>query len=268
MKNQAERANEFAKLHVKGEPVILFNVWDAGTAKAVEEIGGKAIATGSYAVALANGYEDGEKIPMELAIANLERIVAAVDLPVTFDFEGGYAKEIEPLKQNIRQVIEAGAIGINFEDRVVAGEGLYSVEEQASRIRAVREAADDAGVPLFINARTDVVLPLDTSTHNEGHLKEIIERAKAYAEAGADGLFAPGLVNPDFIGRLCDASPIPGNILVWPGVPSSTELADRGVARISYGGGSYRIAMEAYKEAGRNALAELNAASAPATAPR
>jgi 2-methylisocitrate lyase-like PEP mutase family enzyme len=259
--NQIERARSFADLHKKGDPLVIFNVWDAGTARAAAEIGVKAIATGSYAVAVANGFDDGEKIPLELVVANLERIVASVDLPVSLDFEGGYAGEPGQVAENVSKVIQAGAIGINFEDRIVAREGLYSIEDQAARIRAIRKTADELSIPLFINSRSDVVLPLDAATHNEGHLEQLIERAVAYADAGASGFFAPGLVNPDFIGRLCVASPLPVNILVWPGVPSAKKLASLGVSRVSYGGGSYRTTMNAFKEAGRNAL-EWNVAIA------
>lgn len=193
-------------------------------------------------------------MPLELVLANLERIVGAVDLPVSLDFEGGYAREPDKLSENVKKVIEVGAVGINFEDRIVSGEGIYSVEEQSARIRAVRTAASELSIPLFINARTDIFLSRDTSTHTEEHLQEAIERAYAYAEAGASGFFAPALVNPKFIERLCAESPIPVNILVWPDVPTTKELAELGVARISYGGGSYRIAMDAFKEAGRSAL--------------
>ncbi|HTK25427.1 MAG TPA: isocitrate lyase/phosphoenolpyruvate mutase family protein [Pyrinomonadaceae bacterium] len=263
MTNQKQLAQAFTDLHIKGDPVIIFNIWDAGTAKAAQDIGAKALATGSWAVAAANGFADGEIIPLDLVIANLERITAGVDVPVSLDFEGGYAVEPDELRKNIERVIAAGAIGINFEDRIVTGEGLYSIEKQAARIRALREAANEADVPLFINARSDVVLPLDRATHTEAHSQELIERAKAYAEAGASGFFAPGLANPDFIGRQCEASALPVNILVMPGVPSSKELADLGVARISYGGGSYRTTMEAFKEAGRKALSYASAASTP-----
>jgi 2-methylisocitrate lyase-like PEP mutase family enzyme len=261
MTEQIERAKKFSALHIKGDPLIIFNVWDAGTAKAATEIGAKAIATGSYAVALANGFEDGEVMPLELVLANLKRIAGAVEVPVSLDFEGGYAREQDKLGENIKMVIEAGAIGINFEDRIVGGEGIYCVEEQAARIRAIRQAADEASVPLFINARTDIFLSRDTATHSEKHLQESIERAYAYSEAGASGFFAPTLVNPDFIGKLCDEAPLPVNILVWPGAPTSEELAELGVARISYGGGSYRTTMEAFKQAGKNAL-RWNAAGA------
>jgi 2-methylisocitrate lyase-like PEP mutase family enzyme len=261
MSVQIEKAKVFASLHKKGDPVIIFNVWDAGTAKAAEDAGAKAIATGSHAVAVANGFEDGEFMPIDLVLANIERIVAAVDLPVSLDFEGGYAREQDKLAENITNVIDTGAIGINFEDRIVGGEGIYCTEEQAARIRAIRQAADEASVPLFINARTDVFLSRDTSAHNKDHLREAIERAHAYAEAGASGFFAPALINSDFIGRLCDESTLPVNILVWSGAPNSKELADLGVARISYGGGSYRTTMEAFKTAAQNAF-QWNVASA------
>lgn len=254
MATQKEKALVFGELHIKGDPLIIFNVWDAGTAKAVAEIGAKAVATGSYAVAMANGFADGEEIPLELVLENLQRISGSVELPVSLDFEGGYAADPDRLRRNIGRAMNAGAIGINFEDRVVKGEGLYSIDDQSKRIHAIREAATEAGVPLFINARSDVVLPRNVAEHTEEHLNELIERAAAYAEAGASGFFAPGLVNPDFIGKLCEASPLPVNILVWPGVPSSSQLADLGVARISYGGGTYRVTKEAFRNAGRNAL--------------
>lgn len=261
MSTKIEKANNFAALHQKGDPLIIFNVWDPGTAKAAAEVGAKSIATGSYAVALANGFEDGETIPIELVLSNLSRICNIVDLPVSLDFEGGYSRDQVALAENIKHVIKAGAVGINFEDRIVAGEGIYCVEEQAARIAAVRKAADELSIPLFINARTDIFLSRDTSTHTEEHLNESIERAHAYAEAGASGFFAPALVDSAFIKKLCAESPIPVNILVWAGVPSSKELADLGVARISYGGGSYRSTMDAFKEAGRKAF-EWNVASA------
>jgi 2-methylisocitrate lyase-like PEP mutase family enzyme len=254
MPTQTDKARLFAELHAKGDPLVIFNVWDAGTAKAAAEIGAKAIATGSYAVALANGFADGENIPLQLVLENLERIVASVDLPVSLDFEGGYASEPYELGRNIEQVIKAGAVGINFEDRVVRGEGLYPIEQQWARIRAIRKAADGQAVPFFINARSDVVLRLKMQENTFAHLEQLIERAHAYAEAGASGFFAPALVNPDLIGKLCEASPLPVNILIVPNVPSSAELARLGVARISYGGGTYRTAIGAFKEAGKAAI--------------
>jgi 2-methylisocitrate lyase-like PEP mutase family enzyme len=252
--NQTERAHLFKSFHIKGEPLILFNVWDAGSARALQEIEAKAIATGSWSVAAAQGYADGQELPFDLALANLKRIVASVDLPVTIDLEGGYGDSSEELQESVKRVIEAGAVGINFEDQIVGGTGLYSIEGQRARIEALREAAEVATVSLFINARTDIFLKADPASHGEEHLEEAIRRATTYAEAGANGFFAPGLRNTKYIERLCEASPLPVNILVMPDVPSSKQLAALGVARISYGPGPYRLVIETLKEAGRKAL--------------
>jgi 2-methylisocitrate lyase-like PEP mutase family enzyme len=252
--NQTERANLLKGLHTKGEPLILFNVWDAGSARAVQEIGAKAIATGSWSVSAAQGYADGQELPLDLALANLKRIVASVDLPVTIDLEGGYGDSANELQESVTRVIKAGAVGINFEDQIVGGTGLYSIEGQRARIEAIREAAEQSTIALFINARTDIFLKADPASHSEEHLEEAIRRATVYAESGASGFFAPGLRNAKYIERLCKASPLPVNILVMPDVPSSKQLAALGVARISYGPGPYRLVIETLKEAGRKAL--------------
>ncbi|MGQ0540713.1 MAG: isocitrate lyase/PEP mutase family protein [Blastocatellia bacterium] len=250
MATQKEKAEWFAQLHIKGDPIILFNIWDAGTAKAVEEAGAKAIATGSWSVAAANGFGDGEQMPLDLAISNIERIVASVCLPVTIDFEGGYATDLADLKKNIERVIDAGAVGINFEDQIVVGDGLYSIEDQSMRIAAVREAAKAKSVPLFINARTDVFLKTYPAVHTDKQLEEVVARATAYAGAGASGLFAPGLRDEDMIRQLCKRVSLPVNIMVLPDTPSNKEMAELGVARISYGPGPYRKMMEALKKRG------------------
>jgi 2-methylisocitrate lyase-like PEP mutase family enzyme len=254
MTTQSERATTFTSLHVKGNPVILFNIWDAGSAQAVQVAGAKALATGSASVAEAQGYTDGENLPFEFALANLKRIVRVVDLPVSLDMEGGYGRSAEALQKNIAQVIEAGAIGINFEDQIVEGAGLYSIEEQVRRIQAIRQAAEQTGVPLFINARTDIFLQAAPATHNEAHLTEAIERAKAYAEAGASGFFAPGLRQASFIGRLCAESPLPVNIILLKDVPPAKPLAELGVARISHGPYPYRHMIAWLTNAARDGL--------------
>ncbi len=246
---QRQRAETFNELHIKGEPVILFNIWDAGSAKAVADAGAKAIATGSHSVAAANGFDDGESLPLDFAIANIERIVKAVDVPVTLDFEGGYASDVDTLRLNIQRVLDAGAVGINFEDQVVGGEGLFSIEEQSKRIAAIQEIANESGIRLFINARTDVFLKTYPAVHTHEQLEEVLERANAYADAGASGLFAPGLRDPEMIREICDRSPLPVNIMVLPDTPSNSELADLGVARISYGPGPYRQMIASLKSA-------------------
>lgn len=246
---QTEKAKAFHYLHKKGDPVILFNIWDAGSALAVEYAGAKAIATGSHSVAAANGFDDGQELPLDFALANIERIVKAVNVPVTLDFEGGYATDLDTLKANARRVIETGAVGINFEDQVVGGEGLYSADVQAERIAAIREVADDVGVLLFINARTDIFLKTYPAEHTREQLEEVLERAAAYAKAGASGLFAPCLRDAELIRELCDRSPLPVNIMVMPDTPSNAEMTALGVARISYGPGPYRQMVEWLKSA-------------------
>jgi len=257
MPTQKQNADIFRDLHVKGNPLILFNIWDAGSAKVIEEAGAKAIATGSWSVAAANGFADGEALPLDFAIENLKRIVCSVNLPVTIDFEGGYATDNSLLRENIKRVIEAGAAGINFEDQVVGGDGLYSIEEQSSRIAAIRDAGNQSGIPIFINARTDVFLKTYPAEHTEEQLDEAIRRAAAYTEAGASGFFAPGLRAPALIKKLCAASPLPVNIMALPDTPSAGELAKLGVARISYGPGPYRAMTDALKEAAKKVFGEI-----------
>lgn len=251
---QKEKAELFKSLHVKGSPVILFNIWDAGSARTLEQAGAKAIATGSWSVAAAHGFDDGETIPLALVLTNIQRIAESVALPVTLDFETGYATDLPALKENIRDVIAAGAIGINFEDRIIGADELQTVEDQSARIRAVREAAEESSIPLFINARTDVFLKTYPAPHNEAELEEALRRAAAYAEAGASGLFAPGLRDPELIEKLCGRSSLPVNILALPDTPPAKTMAQLGVARISHGASPYRQMAQALKEAAQKAF--------------
>ena len=242
----SEKARLFAALHRPGDPVILYNAWDAGSAKVVAEAGAKAIATGSASVAAAHGFADAESLPLELALANAARVAAAVDLPVTIDFEGGYAVEPEPLAANFRRLVQAGAVGGNFEDQVVGGEGLHPTDRQSERLRAARHAA---GEDFFLNARTDIFLKAPRESHDAGMVDSALARADAYAEAGASGLFVPGLVDLGLLERLCTASPLPVNFMAFPGAPPVAELAAAGVARISHGPFPYKLAMKALKQA-------------------
>ncbi|NIJ34128.1 isocitrate lyase/PEP mutase family protein [Sphingomonas oligoaromativorans] len=230
---QSDKATAFAKLHVKGTPVVLYNAWDAGSAKAIEAAGARAIATGSWSVAAAQGYSDGEDIPLDLALAIVARITASIQVPLTVDFEGGYSDDDATLVENIGRLLDRGAIGINFEDRVVKGSGLYGIDRQARRIGAIRSAADKRRVPLFINARTDLFLGRGGEPASE--VGAALERAKAYAAAGASGYFIPGLKDEGLISRIVEGSPLPVNVMVTEGVPANERLADLGVARISYG---------------------------------
>lgn len=254
MITQIESANLLKKLHVKGQPLVLFNIWDAGSAKAIQETGAKVIATGSWSVAAAHGYDDGEKLPFDLVLANIQRIIASVDIPVTIDLEGGYGKNPIKVKENIIKIIEAGAVGINFEDQIIDGEGLYSVEDQCARIKAIREVAKHAAIPIFINARTDLFFKTEATNHNNEHLEAAIARATAYAESGASGFFAPGLRDARYIQKLCERSPIPVNVMIMPDTPSPKQLAELGVARISYGPGPYCQVMDFLKKIGGKAF--------------
>ena len=252
--SQNQKAQDFAALHKPGDPLVLYNIWDAGSAKAVAEAGAKAVATGSWSVAAAQGYGDGEAIPLDFLLPILARIVAAVEVPVSLDFEGAYAEAPAEVAANVARVIEAGAVGINFEDQVVGGTGLHAMERQAARIGAAREAASAAEVPLFINARTDLFLK-ETDRGKHGDLMADAEaRARAYAEAGASGFFVPGLVDPGLIGAICTATSLPVNVLMMPGAPSSEVLASLGVARISHGPFPYRGAMAALTDRAREIL--------------
>ncbi|MDB5722967.1 MAG: phosphonomutase [Alphaproteobacteria bacterium] len=246
MTDTATRFSAFAALHVPGDPLILYNAWDPGSAQAVAEAGASAIATGSFSVAAAQGYHDAEALPLDLAIANAGRIVAAVDLPVTIDFEGGYAVEPEAFAANLKRLADTGAIGCNFEDQVIGGEGLHPVALQAERIRAGRVAV---GADFFINARTDIFLKAKAEDHDEARVDAALERASAYAEAGASGLFVPGLARLDLLARFCEASPLPVNFMAFTGAPGAAEVAACGVARISHGPFPWRLAMQALSEA-------------------
>ena len=246
---QTEKANRFAELHLARAPLVLYNAWDAGSAKSILDAGAKAIATSSWSVAAAQGYEDGEAIPIELAEQIVGRIAATVDIPVTVDFEGGYSEDDGELAANISRLLDLGVIGINFEDRIVKGSGLYSVDRQARRIAAIRKAAEQNGVDLFINARTDVFFE-----HGEDAAQAVSEalgRAKAYAAVGASGFFIPGLVDDALIGRICDRVMLPVNVMVMDGVPSNARLSELGVARISYGPIPYIRAMRALEQEAR-----------------
>jgi hypothetical protein len=168
MQKQLERANTFKALHVPGRPLILFNIWDAGSAKAVAAGGAKALATGSWSVAAANGFPDGEQIPLDLCIANLRRIVDAVDLPVSLDLESGYGADPAAVGETFARAVQAGAIGCNIEDSFPDSGSLRETADQVARLRAARAAADGLGVPAFLNARTDVFFQAGPDRHGGG----------------------------------------------------------------------------------------------------
>jgi len=228
----------FVALHVPGDPVVLYNIWDVGSALSVVKAGARALATGSHPVADANGWPDGEQVPMDFAFANARRIADAVEIPLTVDFEGAYSADPEEGGENVLKLAETGAVGCNFEDQVIGGEGLHPLDLQVKRIAAIRKAVGDA---FFINARTDLFLK--TQTYDDALVDQVVERGKAFADAGASGFFVPRLSDPQQIERVVREVPLPLNVIAFPGAPDKQVWADAGVARISHGPFPHRALM-------------------------
>jgi 2-methylisocitrate lyase-like PEP mutase family enzyme len=240
MPTQVEKAERLLKLHQDGG-LLLPNAWDVASARLFEEAGFPAIATTSAGVAFSLGYADGQLISRDEMLEVVGRIAAAVAVPVTADVEAGYGPTPEDVAATLRGVIDAGAVGVNLEDNTGRGNPLYPVEAQVERLRAARKAADQAGVHVVINARTDTYLYQIGAA--ETRFDDTITRAKAYLEAGADSIFVPGVVDAPTIQKLVGAIPAPLNILAGPGAPPAPELFGMGVARISLGGGIMRTTM-------------------------
>jgi 2-methylisocitrate lyase-like PEP mutase family enzyme len=231
-KAQLANAEKLRQLHADGV-LVLPNAWDAGSAAMIELAGASAIATTSGGVAWSLGRSDGQRLTRAAMIDRVREIVAAVIVPVTADVEGGYGPDPEDVGATVAEVIAVGAVGVNIEDSRAPGGPLFDPAEQAARIRGARVAAASAGLlGLFINARTDVFL---VGIGGQDRLDDVLARASAYAEAGADALFVPGLVDLSAIAKLTAASPLPVNVMAGPGAPPIAELAAAGVRRVSVG---------------------------------
>jgi 2-methylisocitrate lyase-like PEP mutase family enzyme len=247
----AERFATFAALHVPGDPVVLYNVWDVGSALAVIAAGARALATGSHPVADANGFADGQGVPLDFALANARRIVAASAVPLSVDFEGAYSVDPDEGGANTKRLADTGAIGCNFEDQVIGGEGLHPLDLQVRRIAAARAAVGDA---FFINARTDAFLKVKPDQHDVALADQAIERGKAFADAGASGFFIPRLGDLALVERIVAAVPLPVNAIAYPGAPSKAEWASAGIARISHGPFPHKALMAQLTEAAAAAI--------------
>ncbi|HJR82396.1 MAG TPA: isocitrate lyase/phosphoenolpyruvate mutase family protein [Sphingomicrobium sp.] len=239
----------FADLHVPGDPVILYNIWDTGSAQAVVKSGAKALATGSHPVGDASGFGDAQQVPLDFVFANARRIVDSVELPLTVDFEGAYSDDPEQGAANVVRLAATGAVGCNFEDQVIGGEGLHPLDLQVRRIEAIRRAVGDA---FFINARTDAFLK--TQAYDDALVDKVIERGKAFADAGASGFFVPRLSDSRQIERVVREVPLPLNVIAFPGAPPKHEWAAAGVARISHGPFPHRALMAKLEEMAREAI--------------
>ena len=251
IKAQAEKADKLRKLH-HGPKILAFpNAWDVVSARILEELGYPAIATSSAAVAFSQGYPDGQRISREEMLGAVERIARAVRIPVTADTESGYGKTPEEIADFTKLLVATGAVGLNFED--ITGDDESSHVElglQVKKIRAVRETSAALGVPLVINARTDIYLmPIGPEATR---FERTVERLRAYHEAGADCLFVPGLCDRETIAKLVKVLNAPLNILASLGCPSLDELEKIGVARVSAGSSAMRAALGAFQRVAKD----------------
>ncbi|MEL6754558.1 MAG: isocitrate lyase/phosphoenolpyruvate mutase family protein [Pseudomonadota bacterium] len=243
MPTQAEKAALFASLHVRGDPVILVNIWDAGSAQTVAEAGAKALATGSHPIADSIGHEDGEGAPLADMLWVLERITKATDLPVSHDTERGYGETPDAVAETCRRVIGAGAIGVNIEDSL-SGAVLRDADEQLARLAKARLALDEACAGAWLNARCDVFNAMKDASLDD-QLGELKLRAEAYEAAGADSLFMPFVRDLETIQKVCASVPLPVNVMRPVDGAPIADYAAAGVARVSHGGSPRSAVMAA-----------------------
>jgi 2-methylisocitrate lyase-like PEP mutase family enzyme len=238
---QKSKAQAFRKMH-RGRLLLLPNAWDVASARIIEESGFGAIATTSAGVAFTLGYPDGQRISRQEMLAAVSRIAAAVQVPVTADVEAGYGNRPEDTALTARGVIEAGAVGMNLEDATGDAENpLLDLSPQVEKIRAVLEEARRSGVPIVLNARTDVYLLQVGALEQRYELA--LKRLAAFRDAGADCLFVPGIRDPGTIRQFVTDLRHPINILAGPGSPRIPELEELGVARVSLGSGPMRATL-------------------------
>jgi 2-methylisocitrate lyase-like PEP mutase family enzyme len=240
------KAEELRRLHHTPKILVLPNAWDVTSARLLEEMGFPAIATSSAAIANSLGYPDGERIGRHEMLEVVERIASAVQVPVTADMEAGYASSGKDMEETARELLGAGAIGLNLEDSSNDESVLIELDEYLEKLHAIQAVSKSAGVPIVINARTDAYWWKDAKVGSR--LAETVRRANAFREAGADCVFVPGLYDPSDIAHLRQESPGPINILATPKTPPIPELLRLGIARVSFGSGGYRTAIGAFRK--------------------
>lgn len=250
---QAEKAEKFRKLHHGPRMLLLPNAWDVASARILEECGHPAIATTSAGIAYSLGYPDGQRISRGEMLEVVGRIARAVRIPATADLEAGYGTTSKEMAETVKAAIEAGVIGMNLED--VTGDDESSqaaIPLQVERIKVARETAASMGVPFVLNARTDIYLmPIGPESTR---FERTVERLRAYRNAGADCVFAPGLYDLNTIAKLVKAVEAPLNILATPACPPVAEMEKIGVARVSAGSGIMRAAMGVVQRIGKEML--------------
>lgn len=250
---QAERARRLRALHDGPRLLILPNIWDPLGARLLADLGFPAVATASAAVAWSRGYADGQRLRWDAMLEAVERVVDAVDVPVTADIEAGYADAPDELAAHVRDLLGTGAVGINLEDSRFEGERMFSIAEQQERLRAVRAAADELGIPLVLNARTDVFIAAGDASA-ESRLAEGIDRGRAYLEAGADCIYPILLEDLDALRRLRDALDAPINVYASASAPSIRALEAAGIRRLSLGPGLLKASLKAMKDVAETLL--------------
>ena len=246
------KAEELRRLHHTTKILVLPNAWDVTSARLLEEMRFPAIATSSAAVANSLGYPDGQHISRHEMLEVVERIASAVQVPVTADMEAGYATTAEEMEDTARELLEAGAVGLNLEDSADNESELLELDHYLEKLHAIQTVSKSAGVQIVINARTDAYWWKGAQPGSR--LAETIRRANAFREAGADCVFVPGLYDPSDIAHLRQESPGPINILATPKTPPIPELQRLGIARVSFGSGGYRTAIGAFRKLVQEAI--------------
>lgn len=229
MSQSRNSAQVFRRLHQGPDVLRLANCWDAASARLVESLGAKAIATTSAGLAWSNGYPDGDVMPLDRLAAAVETIARVIKIPLSVDMEGGYAQDVAGVADSVARVIDAGGVGCNLED------GRGSADTLCAKIEQAKKGAARRDIDFWVNARTDVYLR--KLAPPDKRVAETIARAGRYRDAGADSVFVPGLADPNEISAIVQAIACPLNVLAWPGLPDAAELAKLGVRRLSAGAG-------------------------------
>lgn len=252
MKDQAEKAETFRRLHRGKKILILPNGWDVASARVFEEVGFPAVATSSAGMMVSLGYPDGERIDRKEFVSAIRRIATALSVPLSADIVHGFGPTPKEVVGTVKRVLDAGAVGINIEDAVHETKQLVAVADQVETLKSLRDLRDSHDVPFVINARTDALLHAPGSA--EDKLAEAIRRGVAYRDAGADCIYPMGLTDAESIGVLVRALQFPVNVMVRKGLPSVADLEKLGVARISLGPYASYAAMGLLKRASAELL--------------
>ncbi|MBA4852975.1 isocitrate lyase/phosphoenolpyruvate mutase family protein [Emticicia sp. BO119] len=245
---QKEKALKLYALHHTGKLLILPNIWDTIGALLLESLQFPAIATASASIAYSNGYNDGEQIPFSEVLIRLKQITKSVDVPVTADVESAYATTDAQLRENIGLLLDTGIAGINIEDTNTNTHSIYTIDEQCNRIRIIKEVAKEKDVPLFINARTDILIHGNFFSSEDTRFEEIVKRSLAYKDAGANCFYPILMKEEKDLKRLVEFVDFPINVLTSPGIPSLKTLEEIGIARVSLGPNYLKLALKTMKD--------------------